>query len=141
MKVIATLFMVAVVLAKGASGQKSIEVFVTSHEGDVVGPRFSLEVRERIARSAQFSAVRPGYAKWELHIITTDDDQHLTTNYRAGLVETSGGSRVRMNTRAGHDWTPVQIWVGSVESSAVDQQADTLVARVAAKLDSLEKKK
>ncbi len=143
MKSLAPLSLLAVSLAYNLSAQQPIEVFVAHHEGDEVGMRFTSAVRDRIARS---DLKTHGQVKWELHILTTDDDQHLSTTYHAGLVEVGQSSRKRaiisarksVNAHVGSA-TPLESWDGSVELAHVDQQADSLVARLAETLARAEK--
>jgi len=135
MKSVAPLSLLAVSLAYNLSAQQPIGVFVAHHEGDEVGLRFTSAVGDRIARSGLKTH---GQVKWELHILTTDDDQHLSTKYHAGLLEVGQSSRKRatiaarkpINAQVGSA-TPLESWDGSVELANVDQQADSLVARLA----------
>ena len=135
MKSLAMLSVLAVSFAQNLSAQQPIQVIVAHHEGDDVGARFTLAVQDRVAhRSWKTHGVR-----WQLHIVTTDDSVHKSTQYHAGLAETQS-SHVRVKVTAG-SMTPVESWDGSVDLANVDQQADTLVARVADVLARAETKK
>src|SRR3989442_10391916 len=109
MRLITVLVAVVAFTAQSANAQHPIKVVATTHDGDLVGPRFVFDVRERISRSPRFTSTGDDREHWELHIVTVDDDQHTWTSYSAVLT-----SRV---LKCG-SWTPIffQHWSGFVGS-------------------------